>query len=384
MKRIFNLLSSKTTLQATKSRHARLSVESLGDRIVPATGILRNALGIVTIEGTALDDSSTVSVSGKDVSISLNNTSATFPLAKVRGLVFKGLNGNDSFTNNSSIAATAYGGNGNDVLTGGAAADALFGGLGDDRLTGNGGNDRLSGEAGDDRLLGNLGNDQLRGGSGNDDLNGGSGNDSLFGEDGDDRLTGDLGVDRVSGGRGRDSSIRDSRDNFDDSDSSEGIQQVDGLVKVEGTITAINGDSVTIQTAAGVDVQFMVTATTVLEKNGVHVVFSAFSVGDTAEAKFDAVSRNAYKLESGEDPEDNGGGNQSGQSKVEGLITAVNESSISIRQQNGTIVTVLVDANTKIERNDLHVPLNAFQVGDRGEARFDASTMLASKVEAVG
>ena len=381
MKRIF---SKTTTSQPASSRRPQLSVESLSGRIVPATGILRSSLGIVTIEGTAGNDQSNISVSGSNVTITLNNTSTSFPMSKVRGLVFKGLNGDDSFNNDSSITSKAFGGNGNDTLFGGTATDQFFGGSGNDLLNGNNGNDSLSGEWGDDRLTGSSGNDSLKGGSGSDDLNGGSGNDSLYGEDGDDRLTGDLGSDRVSGGRGRDSSIRDSRDSFNDCDRDEGIQQTDGLVKVEGTLIALSDTSATIRTSRGVDVQFAMTATTVLEKNGLHVSLSAFTLGERAEAKFDAVTRNAYKLEAGEDDNGSGGGNQTGSTQVEGIITEVTADSVSIRQQNGNIVTVLVDGNTKIERNDLHVSLNAFQVGDRGEARFNATSMLASKVEAVG
>lgn len=384
MNRFYSLLAKKAPRSVSTRRRAALAVESLGERIAPAAGIVRNALGIVTIQGTAGNDASTVSVTGKDVTISLNNTSVTLPLAKVRGLVFNGLNGDDSFTNNSSISSTANGGNGNDSFQGGAAADSFFGGAGNDLLVGNGGNDKLNGDAGDDRLQGTSGNDSLRGGTGNDDLNGGSGNDSLFGEDGDDHLNGDAGVDRVSSGRGRDSSIRDSKDSFDDSDRTEGLQQTDGLVKVEGTITALSDTSATIQTSAGVDVQFNITSTTVLEQNGLHVALAAFAVGDKAEAKFDAVTRNAFKLESGDDAGNNGGNNQTGQTKVEGTITSVTANSVSIMLQNGTIVTLLTDANTKIERNDLHVSLSAFQVGDRGEARYDATSLVASKLEAVG
>jgi hypothetical protein len=366
------------------SPKGRLALETLGERVMPASGIFRSSLGIVTIEGTAGDDVSQVSVSGRDVTVTLNSQTSTFALGKVKGLVFKGLNGDDSFTNNTNFASTAFGGNGDDSLTGGNATDLFFGGAGDDTLNGNNGNDTLNGELGDDRLLGRSGNDLVRGGAGNDDLQGGSGNDSLSGDDGDDHCNGDSGIDRISGGRGSDRTIRDSRDRSDDSEQIEGFQQVDGLAKVEGTISAIDGDAVTIRTRSGLDVQFTITATTVLEKNGVHVTLSSFAVGDPAEAKFDAVTRNAFKLESGEDGEDNGGGNQAGQSKIEGTITAVGSDSVSIRLQNGTIVTVLVNGNTKIERNDLHVPLSAFQVGDRGEARYDATSMIASKVEAVG
>ncbi len=379
MKRFFD---KAITSKPASSRRSQLTVESLSDRIVPATGILRSSLGIVTIEGTTGNDQSNISVSGSDITVSLNNISVSFPMSKVRGLIFKGLNGDDTFINNSSITSKAFGGNGNDTLVGGTATDQFFGGSGNDLLIGNSGNDSMSGESGDDRLSGSSGNDSLKGGSGSDDLNGGSGNDSLYGEDGDDRLTGDIGSDRVVGGRGRDSSIRDSRDSFNDCDRDEGIQQTDGLVKVEGTLTALTDTSATIRTSSGVDVQFAITATTVLEKNGMHVSLSAFTLGERAEAKFDAVTRNAYKLEAGDDG--NGGGNQTGSTQVEGIITEVTADSVSIRQQNGNIVTVLVDSNTKIERNDLHVLLNAFQVGDRGEARFDATSMLASKVEAVG
>lgn len=384
MRRFMNLFAKKTNRQVTGKQRASLSLETLGERIAPATGIFRSALGIVTIEGTAGDDTSKVSVSGKDVTVTLNSTSATFPLAKVRGLVFKGLNGNDSFTNNSSLPSTGFGGNGDDTLTGGSAADQFFGGMGKDLLTGNGGNDNLNGEAGDDSLQGGDGNDIEHGGPGDDSVLGGSGNDSLFGDAGNDRMSGDLGKDRVSGGTGVDASIRDSNDSSDDSDQNEGSQQADGLAKVEGTITVINGSSVTIHTAAGVDVQLNITATTVLEKNDVHVALADFAVGDKVEAKFDSATNNAFKLETGGDNSNGGGGNQSGQAQAEGTVTAVGTSSVSIKLQNGTIITILIDANTKLERNDLHVALSAFQVGDRGEANYDSTTLLATKFEAVG
>lgn len=70
--------------------------------------------------------------------------------------------------------------------------------------------------------------------------------------------------------------------------------------------------------------------------------------------------------------------------KVEGTITAVGASSVTIQARSGGQVTVGVTAATKIERNDRHVSLSAFKVGDRGEALFNPTTKVASKVEAVG
>lgn len=80
------------------------------------------------------------------------------------------------------------------------------------------------------------------------------------------------------------------------------------------------------------------------------------------------------------------GGNSSApaQAKVEGTITAVGSASVTIRTRSGVSRTLTVNAATKVERNDRHVELSAFKVGDRGEALFNSTTLLASKVEAVG
>jgi len=80
------------------------------------------------------------------------------------------------------------------------------------------------------------------------------------------------------------------------------------------------------------------------------------------------------------------GGNPSNtaQAKMEGSIIDVGPASVTIRTRSGVTRTVTVDAATKVERNDRHVALSAFKVGDRGEAVFNATTLIASKVEATG
>jgi Ca2+-binding RTX toxin-like protein len=82
---------------------------------------------------------------------------------------------------------TAYGGSGDDLLTGTRLADTLWGGPGDDRISGRGGSDELDGDDGRDRI---------RGGPGADRLSGNAGADTILARDGR--------RDRVSGGRGRD------------------------------------------------------------------------------------------------------------------------------------------------------------------------------------
>jgi hypothetical protein len=74
-----------------------------------------------------------------------------------------------------------------------------------------------------------------------------------------------------------------------------------------------------------------------------------------------------------------GGGTTAVGSQVEGTITAVNVAAgtVTIRRLSGAEVVVTVGPTTKVERNDESVPLSAFRVGDRGEAKFglDGTTL---------
>jgi Ca2+-binding RTX toxin-like protein len=130
--------------------------------------------------------------------------------------LFIGGLGDDAYEPTAAQAGNvvaAFGGAGDDSLTGGEAADRLVGGVGDDTLDGAGGNDDLDGGDGDDALIGGdgddalnggAGSDALQGGSGTDTLIGGAGNDSLDGGSGNDALTGGAGGDTLTGGRGDD------------------------------------------------------------------------------------------------------------------------------------------------------------------------------------
>jgi hypothetical protein len=78
----------------------------------------------------------------------------------------------------------------------------------------------------------------------------------------------------------------------------------------------------------------------------------------------------------------NDGTNQPRSLKVEGVITALGPSSVTI-SSGRQVVTVGVSSATKLERNGARVPLSAFRVGDKAQAIYDPKTNLASKVEAV-
>lgn len=115
----------------------------------------------------------------------------------------------------------AYGGNGDDKLTGDAQANALSGNYGDDTLIGGAGDDTIYGGLGDDVLKGGAGEDTLGFGSSNDHgvtvslanhgvQKIGEGRDKIVGFENirgtyyDDKLTGDDGFNHIEGGNGDD------------------------------------------------------------------------------------------------------------------------------------------------------------------------------------
>jgi hypothetical protein len=171
--------------------------------------------GTLTLYGSNYDDVATVGMeTGGVLAAQLSRydklgkrigyRESRFAATAVTDILFKGYDGNDRFTNVTPLPSTAYGGDGNDTLTGGNAADALFGGLGDDTLRGLGGDDLLGGDAGNDSIYGGFGDDTIWGGDGADTLLGEFGADTIFGGAGNDYLLGGAGADSLNGDAGND------------------------------------------------------------------------------------------------------------------------------------------------------------------------------------
>jgi Ca2+-binding RTX toxin-like protein len=155
----------------------------------PATGVLAET-------GDNLGDTITTSrdaagqIFVNDGAVSIDGGQPT--LANTTEIVVSGGNGDDtiSLDNAALPPAQLFGGNGNDVLTGGSGADQLFGGNGNDILNGGDGNDILDGGAGDDTVVGGKGNDVAFLGAGNDLFiwDPGDGSDVVEGQAGFDTL----------------------------------------------------------------------------------------------------------------------------------------------------------------------------------------------------
>jgi len=171
--------------------------------------------GILTVMGTNKNDSVFVSVSGTDLTVTVNKQSFTFNSADVTEIDIDGGRGNDQIWVDDAVTANSvlHGGDGNDRVHGGGGNDTITGDKGNDRISGGSGNDSLSGgvgndwvwgDAGDDIAHGDAGNDHVLGGADNDQLFGDAGHDALDGGDGDDILDGGDNKDHLNGGAGND------------------------------------------------------------------------------------------------------------------------------------------------------------------------------------
>ena len=182
----------------------------------------------VNIIGTAASDAVEITEFDETqirVTVSNGTTieSKLFASDNVGLIFFFGDAGDDSIKNLTAIRLKAFGGEGNDIITGGDNTDYLSGGPGDDLLNGGAGADYILGDddndtivggdgsdliycgAGNDQASGSEGNDVILGGTGDDSLIGAAGDDILFGNEGHDTLVGGTGADNIDGGIGNDS-----------------------------------------------------------------------------------------------------------------------------------------------------------------------------------
>ncbi|MCA9263322.1 MAG: hypothetical protein KDA60_05715 [Planctomycetales bacterium] len=161
--------------------------------------------GVLTVEGSSLDDTLKVYRSGRNGWTVLVKSTAWGYSAEttyyvepdsspdvnslnpfnvsISRIVMRGNAGNDELAINSTfnVPVHAFGGSGVDVIRTGAGDDIIFGGDGNDILVGNSGDDIILGGNGVDTIFGGDGNDQIAGERDNDVLWGNSGHDVIYG-----------------------------------------------------------------------------------------------------------------------------------------------------------------------------------------------------------
>nr|NCS31076.1 hypothetical protein [Microcystis aeruginosa F13-15] len=99
---------------------------------------------------------------GQDIAIVTTNQAITLDLGLSSLEMALGNDGNDTFTNSSTVSVTIDGGKGDDTIKGGSGDDVLIGGEGSDSINGGLGNDTLQGGSGQDSFFFGANNGQDR------------------------------------------------------------------------------------------------------------------------------------------------------------------------------------------------------------------------------
>lgn len=369
----------------------KLTLETLQARQLLAGDVIASLQnGQLYIEGTERADQVTISEDGGYFRVS--GVNAQFASRNVTSIRVQALGGDDSvvapgrLSQPNQIVISIDGGSGNDRIVGSPARDLLQGGPGNDLIYGLGGTDAIGGGGGDDVINGDDGNDDVYGDSGRDQLYGNQGDDRLFGGSDDDYLNLGLGHDRGDGGNGNDL-VRggDGNDQLQGNNGDDWIYGGSGDDAIGGgngrdVINGEDGDDSVYGDSGANDLYGNSGADRVFGQLGLDFVRGGHGVdhinggGDDFEVL--GVDDSDFRASRG------GGSSQTQANKVEGTITAIDlaNNRITIQTRMGESVVLTVNTSTKIERNDVHVPLTSLVVGDRGEALF-GNDLVASKLE---
>lgn len=167
------------------------------------------------------------------------------------------------------------------------------------------------------------------------------------------------------------------------------------LNEIEGPITAIEGDSVTVLDEGGAEATFLVDVNTYLrapDRNASgNVSLADFQVGDQVEVHLNEDGTLALSMELEYDKDEYGdddGYGHDDDSEVEGYVTGIDAGTGSVTlERRGVSTTIVVNGDTFFRGPDRDssgtVDLADLQVGDEVEARLaaDGVTVLSLKVE---
>jgi preprotein translocase subunit YajC len=147
-----------------------------------------------------------------------------------------------------------------------------------------------------------------------------------------------------------------------------------GIAEIEGQVTAVTASSLTIAPDTGSPVTLGTKASTVVILDGAPSALSAIVVGDQARALYDSTTLIAAAIEA-ESPHHE-------LAEIEGQVTAVTASSLTIAPEEGAPVTVGTDASTVVILDGAPSMLSAIAVGDKARALYDSTTLIAVAIQA--
>jgi hypothetical protein len=163
---------------------------------------------------------------------------------------------------------------------------------------------------------------------------------------------------------------------------------------VMGTITAVNGSTLTIKNSDGHDVSVTVTDSTRFMKDRQPAKLADFKVGDMAMVRGRSTGTDAWEAELvGSRSGGSGGPGQGGFSQggfpedlgkkfIAGEIKSIDGTRLTIARMDGQTQTIAVDENTSFKKEGESITLADFKAGDHvfGPGQVKDGTFVAAKL----
>ena len=146
------------------------------------------------------------------------------------------------------------------------------------------------------------------------------------------------------------------------------------LVTVRGMVAGVNGgQGITINAPAG-SRSFPISAQTIISRNGSLSTLSRITLQDavTVHVAAGSTSMTASDVEA-DGPEE---------ASVEGTISGINGTDVTIHPEHGSDVTVHTDSSTLVTLDDASATFADLAVGQRAEAEYDPVSLMAFSIHA--
>ncbi len=147
-------------------------------------------------------------------------------------------------------------------------------------------------------------------------------------------------------------------------------------VETTGTVAAVSSTTVTINPSNGSpQITLTVNSSTKIEVNGEHATITDIHAGDSIKAEYDPLTLVASELKVGTSSEGQ-------EAEVEGTVTALTATTVTITPTGGGAdITLTVNSSTEIEVQGDPGTIADIHVGDHVKAKYNTTTLVATKIE---
>jgi archaellum component FlaF (FlaF/FlaG flagellin family) len=157
-------------------------------------------------------------------------------------------------------------------------------------------------------------------------------------------------------------------------------------VEIEGTLTKVAADSITVATESHGSFVVALTPTTIIRKGETTVAPADLKVGDQVHVKatFASNTYTATEVIVQNQGDGSGSGNGSQTATANGIVKSMGATDMVVHRENGQDVTVQVDSNTTIKKYGNTISFADIKTGDQVEClgtAVDAQTIHATQIE---